>query len=126
MAFDIHKIKSWYNRVQMEVVVWWLSRLIEKPKKHQQSIEQEMGVLAQLYELPAIQRYFDKQEQYLIITIAEDVLGGRMPESAYYARFMAGRLHEIRLFRDKLATAFAYSKRKREEKKALTEAKKDS
>lgn len=73
-----------------------------------------MGVLAQMYELPAVHLYLDKQEQYLKDLITEDVVSGRMPESAYYARFMAGRLHEVRTFRDKLASAFAYHKKKRE------------
>ena len=113
-----------YNKL-VQFLVWSLAKLIEKPKGFEQTVEQEMGSLAQMYEMPAVQRYLDKQEVYLKDLIAEDVVSGRMPETAYYARFMAGRLHEIRLFRSKLSAAFAYSKRKRDEK-ALAQAKKDS
>jgi hypothetical protein len=109
----------------IRLLVWYLARLVDKPLRYEQTIDQELGALAQMYELPAVHRYFDKQEAYLKDLIAEDVVRGRMPESAYYARFMAGRLHEIQLFRDKLATAFAYHKRRRDEK-VLASAKKDS
>lgn len=109
-------MRRWYTEVRVKLLVWYLARLVDKPTSYPQTIEQEMGALAQMYELPAVQRYLDKQEAYLKDMIAEDVVTGRMPESAYYARFMAGRLHEIRLFRDKLASAFAFHQRRKKER----------
>lgn len=107
----------------IRILVSCLSRLIDRPVSYQQTIEQEMGVLAQMHELPAVQRYLTNQETYLKDLISEDVVTGRMPESAYYARFMAGRLHEVRTFKDKLAAAWAYTQRKKHERALAIEKK---
>lgn len=98
-----------------------LASLIETPVLYAQTVEQEMGVLSQMWEYPATHRYFDKRERYLVDMTANEVASGHMPD----AKFFAGRLHEMREFKSQLSAASAYTQRKKKER-ALAAAKQDA
>ncbi len=63
-----------------------------------------MTALNALYGTSGVQKYLDNQETYLRNEIIKAFLDAKQPR----AEFVAGRLHEVQLFRDKLKAAHVY------------------
>jgi hypothetical protein len=87
--------------------VWALGRLTTVPKSDPEPREVQLKMLANLYATQAVREYLTQQEAYLMRMAADALVEGKIPDS----KFLAGRLKEVRSFRDKLAAAFAYTKR---------------
>lgn len=93
----------------IRLCVWMLGRLVSPPRRYDGRAEVEMKMLSQLYQTQAVRDYLDRQEDYVIRLTADAVASGHTPD----AKFTAGRLMEIRSFRDKLAAAYAYAQRQK-------------
>lgn len=100
-----------------KLVLWFIDKLVGQPPRTQETKEQEIGVLSQFYETPAVQRYLDERERYLIDTGIERFIEGKLTDT----RGLAGQLIEVRSLRAKLQAAWAYTQRKRKERALATE-----
>lgn len=95
------------RKLFIRLCVWTLGRLVTVPESAAQPREVEMKTLATLYQTQAVREYLDRQETYIIRMAADALAEGHIPDS----KFFAGRLKEIRSFRDKLTAAYIYTKR---------------
>lgn len=83
---------------------WLLARLAPNPIVYEQTLETTMTTLNALYGTSAVHKYLDSQETFLKSEIVKSFLDARQAR----AEFVAGRLYEVQLFRDKLKAAHMY------------------
>ncbi len=74
--------------------------------------DQELGLLASLYENDAFRKYSQLREKYLIEACAERVLQDKIPDSKGYA----GQIKEVREFRQRCQAAYVVIKKRQMEK----------
>lgn len=94
----------------VKLLTWVLARNAPNPQVFEQQLETSMKTLDRLYQTSAVHKYLDEREAYLIQSTADAVVQeGRIPDPKY----LAGRLRELRDFRDKLKAAHAYMRKPR-------------
>lgn len=103
----------------MKLLISLLCRLVE-PSFQTKEIgkEQELGLLASLYENDAFRKYSFLRERYLIDACAERVLIDKIPQSQAFA----GQIKEVREFRQRCQAAYVVVKRKQAEKQKEKES----
>lgn len=87
-----------------KVLIWALARLAENPEHFSQNQETTMKALNALWSTQGVQQYLDSQEAFLRDEIVKAFLDAKQPR----AEFVAGRLHEVVAFRQKLAAAHVF------------------
>lgn len=85
-------------------LTWFLARLSDNPVVFEQNLETSMKTLDTLFGTSAVHKYLDGREAYLKEMISNAVLTGAVPD----AKFMGGRLCEVKEFKDKLRAAHVY------------------
>ena len=91
-------------------LTWLLARLSPDPERFSLTQETTMTMLNTLHNTPAVHNYLDAQETYLKAEIVVAALDGKQ----FRKEFVAGRLHEVQAFRQKLRAAHGHIINKRE------------
>lgn len=112
-------MKAMVYSLVVRTLTWFLARLSDNPKLLEQNMDASMTTLELLWQTPAIHRYLDWREQMLREQTTEAVLNAQVPD----AKFLGGRMKEIRELRDKLRAAHVYMERKRREMRLQQPAK---
>ena len=74
--------------------------------------EQALGLLSQQYQNPAVMRYYDARERYLMDSCVEHFIAGRPLK----ADRVAGQVIEVREFKQRMKSAYNVMKKLHDEK----------
>ena len=104
-------IRQYLYQLLLRIVTW----LLEKEKRIAPSLtlEQERGLLSQLWENPAFAKYLDARERHLIDDGMQRFIEGKLTE----ARGLSGQLIEIRALRLRVRSAWLILDKQRKEKR---------